>query len=728
MEKYLKNEHEQDFAYDFLWRDRRIANVSKMIELKRYLTVEKKKLRKKGKLRGFYFMDEKSIKGLEREEDELERQTKDMMEVRPHRITQPPSDQARLTWSYLGPESIGKHIDESLLCILPPPRSYLDRYEGENTGFMQSEQQQATHSFKSKGYYAENYLSNLGLLLNAFLSADHKPEVQERVSKLIEEILNVENFITPMSGKRGRVWNRYIEMLDPSDRQYKYAPIFFLEKYISQRVLEIVEEYNVEEDLYAPEKLSLLPGSKETVIDTINYSLSPSRRSKPPAKEYKWINSRDEIDFDTLIDVPKDLADEPSFLEGGDPGEVETFQRLLQKLTLSGKVDRDATGLDALSLKLEQEVNVSTVRDKEGYFQRKEEKKALIERLERERREKRFAEAESIFDIEVDPSEKLDLEGMYDDVDLDEDPEFSSTYMKFSEREISEGADKRFEENIEKIKSQTKFSYFGRGEGLHYVADVLDDKNFGMRDFYGHTDFEGVSTFLRDDSLAASEKLTESKDLLLLAGNAGIEMVTSLLFLDAYLHPKDKAVSRRATVHLAAPNRHVSMATKKDVRDALDFLKDLSHPHGKGVAQRIEKAIENEALVLQTPAFYDSPLPFWAAPDSFRNLTSSHDFVLSTSDHHYRRLTGDLSFDPQFSFSRVTRTIFPSANLLALRPLLHPGTVIGIPIPAVTRAMLRLEATWDIAGVYSVISLRDRNYNPGWYQRSHFKEDELSCV
>ncbi|GAB5364531.1 hypothetical protein AAMO2058_000978400 [Amorphochlora amoebiformis] len=616
---------------------------------------------------GFQFMTTQEIEDMGVYEAHVGKRNIDPSKGR--RVNRPITLEDRLNFSYFSSfASAVNMLDPTLVQTLPEPRWRFDEKDVDYWGHFESVEIQHRVS-KLEGEYARRYVDALPRILQPFTTDDYSHEVRSGVAKIISDVLTLSNNVKFLEGKRGEIWNRYVHMLPVHRRTYRDVPIFFLEKYVAQRLLSVLDAHgDPKVDGYAGIKQSMLQGANATFLEFL-------------------------ASLDTLKDPKLKLP------------------AILQRSTTAGRVDYLHFYLWGEKLKLvgvppverlpqlvrKRMVEAREVRKKEWEQKRDEEIARRIER-EKKRSDELRRSGKSIFDVDLDEEQEFDIDNPPEDWER--------------EFEVWGEKSKIYKEKQLEEPPETSISYEGRSEGVKYIGDEFPDEDFGVRDYWGHKNFNWFngSVFIRDDTVKASEKMNDSQHLLLLAGNAGLECLVDLLGIYHYLTERPQ---RQVTVHLAAPNRHPSMATRADINDAIEFLSTLNNEHALNISQTLKSAIQDKTLVLQTPFLYDTPVPFWSAARSFGEIISNADYIIVKSDYHYRRLTGDLHFPPDVPFSRVTRNIFGrNKTLLALRPISNPGTIIGMPVPGMSVARNRYEGLWDCLGILCAAQLRYDIPNP----------------
>uniref|UniRef100_A0A7S3Z817 Damage-control phosphatase ARMT1-like metal-binding domain-containing protein n=1 Tax=Lotharella globosa TaxID=91324 RepID=A0A7S3Z817_9EUKA len=576
-------------------------------------------------------------------------------------IGRKPSYEQRLNYSYLRSPTATQVFDEYTLKGLPLPRGFND--EVDFWAFKEDPimNQKAN---KTMGDYAYTVWANLDAIYAPFLQAPYSEACQEQVRNLIEEVRDLDRKITPL--KTNTKWNLFVHGLGYQRLRYRRAPIYFLENYVYQRLREILIETgeDPERDAYEEVKRKITEGSKDSFLE--------------------------------ILDILPDLRADGANLD-----------RLLRRSATAGRLDlfHNATyGKDQIVGKPQ-----ITYDEKHMYQLREETKRMEAEKeayIQQKRAEHKAYKAQKIADA---PEGKLiDIN---DEPDFDEDElqrlfpmhlvkQFNNEgLLQVRNRSIMPGSRFYSETSLDNVTMPV--TYWGREEGKLYVGDMADQQHFGVPNCW--TSCSYVTIFSRDDSTKAAEKLKDSNNLLMVMGHTGLECLTDLVLVDQYLQ---RGQGRKATLHLSTPNKQMSLCTASDIHAAVDFMAALDDHRAKGIATRLRHALEKGSLILKSPLFYNTPLPYWAAPQNFKAHMNQFDYVIVKSDWHYRRLTGDLEFFPCFAFSRLTSGILPNATLLALRTVNYPGSVVGLPYSAVNRARSHYKGYWDEIGIFAAIEMR----------------------
>ncbi|CAN7996886.1 unnamed protein product, partial [Ixodes hexagonus] len=199
----------------------------------------------------------------------------------------------------------------------------------------------------------------------------------------------------------------------------------------------------------------------------------------------------------------------------------------------------------------------------------------------------------------------------------------------------------------------------------------------------------------------------------LVMDNAGYELATDLCLLD-YLH--DCGFMSRACLHVKAMPWYVSDVTRRDLYDALRQLRELDHEPSSALARRCLSRLESNLWTV-------SEDPFWTLPHDYARMASVRpqlyqslrdaDLVLFKGDLNYRKLVGDLQWEPSTPFRDALRGFEPSF-LCTLRTI-KADTVAGLDAD-LAKEVARQSPDWMVTGEYALVQCagrtkwsRDRN-------------------
>ena len=160
---------------------------------------------------------------------------------------------------------------------------------------------------------------------------------------------------------------------------------------------------------------------------------------------------------------------------------------------------------------------------------------------------------------------------------------------------------------------------------------------------------------LVDDAAAASETVAGASCIHIVLDNAGSELVADLALTSFLLE-----AGKRVRLHAKPHPTYVSDVTPDDFARTVDRLDDAS-PQAAGA---LRNGIGAGSLEVATHPYWVSPLPFWRCPPDLVADLAQADIVIVKGDANYRRLLGDLHWDPTTPIASIVR---PPRPLLALR-------------------------------------------------------------
>ncbi|WP_240643878.1 damage-control phosphatase ARMT1 family protein [Antribacter gilvus] len=209
-----------------------------------------------------------------------------------------------------------------------------------------------------------------------------------------------------------------------------------------------------------------------------------------------------------------------------------------------------------------------------------------------------------------------------------------------------------------------------------------------------------VDDLVADDSATLWRLLdSEPGTVHLVADNAGRELTADLVLVDRLL-----ATDRASTVvlHLKPHPYYVSDAT---VSDLLTVLRRLTATPGAaaGIAARLRAALATDRLQVRAHEFWCTPGTFHELPTDLVDELSGAAVVIVKGDLNYRRLVGDLHWDPTTPFADVV-AYFP-APVAALRTL-KSDVAVGVTPDRLER-LENATPGWRTNGTHAVIHVRD---------------------
>ena len=199
------------------------------------------------------------------------------------------------------------------------------------------------------------------------------------------------------------------------------------------------------------------------------------------------------------------------------------------------------------------------------------------------------------------------------------------------------------------------------------------------------------SRLLVDDSAAAIRYLERDElNLHVILDNSGAELIADLAVAAHVLERHGKV-----TIHVKPHPTFVSDVTLPDLEETVETLSAE-----KTAAKRIATAIRNagNAVQLATHPFWVSPLPFWECPESVVDHLSDADLVVVKGDANYRRLLGDLHWDPTTPFDEIVRPLQPLVALRTTKALVAAGIAAEVVEHASTT-----DPDWLTNGEWGVI-------------------------
>ena len=186
--------------------------------------------------------------------------------------------------------------------------------------------------------------------------------------------------------------------------------------------------------------------------------------------------------------------------------------------------------------------------------------------------------------------------------------------------------------------------------------------------------------------------------IILVADNAGLELVADLVFVD---HLLCNDLASHVILQVKPYPHFVSDAIPADVMTCLRLLAEASTPITE-VGRRIREAIRLGRLTLTAHWFFCSPESFHNLPDDLVRVYAGADLTIFKGDLNYRRLVGDCYWPPEADFAAVT-DYFPSPAA-ALR--VHKSEVtVGVGPERLSQLAVQ-RADWRVSGEYATAQLR----------------------
>jgi hypothetical protein len=200
-----------------------------------------------------------------------------------------------------------------------------------------------------------------------------------------------------------------------------------------------------------------------------------------------------------------------------------------------------------------------------------------------------------------------------------------------------------------------------------------------------------------DDSDAWWAVLDTATEVIVVADNAGLELLADLVLID---HILTACPASSVRLHLKPLPFFVSDATTADAVACLDRLGRT--PDTAGSVSRLRAAAASGRLSLHAHEFYCAPLPYQRMPEDLAGQFAAASLTIMKGDLNYRRLTGDRAWPPQTPFGDVVG-YFPG-RLAALRTL-KSDVLTGVS-PEVIARLGGPAGSWRTNGTRGLIQVR----------------------
>ncbi|KAH7931630.1 hypothetical protein HPB52_025529 [Rhipicephalus sanguineus] len=180
--------------------------------------------------------------------------------------------------------------------------------------------------------------------------------------------------------------------------------------------------------------------------------------------------------------------------------------------------------------------------------------------------------------------------------------------------------------------------------------------------------------------------------------NSGYELATDLILLD-FLH-ETRYIST-VTIHVKAIPWFVSDVMRRDLFWTLREMEDSDHTATQALSERCQHRIMEGVWYVMDDVFWTQSFDYaemaTRRPDLYKLLQSA-DLLLFKGDLNYRKLVGDLSWNPTVPFKQALRGFEPTF-VCALRTL-KADTVAGID-PAILDEVAQRSPDWMVTGEYA---------------------------
>jgi uncharacterized protein with ATP-grasp and redox domains len=149
----------------------------------------------------------------------------------------------------------------------------------------------------------------------------------------------------------------------------------------------------------------------------------------------------------------------------------------------------------------------------------------------------------------------------------------------------------------------------------------------------------------------------------LVTDNYGTELALDLALVDGLLD----GVAESVTLHVKAHPTYVSDATREDVLDFLRLLADERRPLFRALGDRLNAALLDGRLSILPDYGWNSSRFLPDMPALLEALRTA-DLVIVKGDANYRRVTGDILYDPTTPFAEVLAyTRVPTACIRTMK-------------------------------------------------------------
>ncbi|KAI8788219.1 protein-glutamate O-methyltransferase [Biomphalaria glabrata] len=185
--------------------------------------------------------------------------------------------------------------------------------------------------------------------------------------------------------------------------------------------------------------------------------------------------------------------------------------------------------------------------------------------------------------------------------------------------------------------------------------------------------------------------------------NAGFELVTDLCLAEFLV---STGLASKICFHVKAMPWFVSDVTERDFMWTLKQMSAMNHLAISRFSQKWKSYLQDGKWSLRVSDYWTMPNDYNQMKELFPNLysdLSSTDFILFKGDLNYRKLVGDLQWDPTTDFSVALRDFKP-APLCVLRTL-KSDVVVGLN-PGQAEDVKKIDGNWMINGEWAVISVQ----------------------
>ncbi len=178
--------------------------------------------------------------------------------------------------------------------------------------------------------------------------------------------------------------------------------------------------------------------------------------------------------------------------------------------------------------------------------------------------------------------------------------------------------------------------------------------------------------------------------------NSGAELVADLA-LAADVLSRDGKV----TIHAKPHPTFVSDVTLPDLDATIERL-SAEPSRAADIGKALTKGRDRGTVSESVHPFWVSPLPFWECPGDLVDTLADADIVVVKGDANYRRLLGDLHWDPTAPFTDIVRPLQPLLSLRTPKSLVAAGIA-----PEMVQEAAEIDPDWMSSGEWGIIQFVD---------------------
>ncbi|HVB43317.1 MAG TPA: damage-control phosphatase ARMT1 family protein [Streptosporangiaceae bacterium] len=208
---------------------------------------------------------------------------------------------------------------------------------------------------------------------------------------------------------------------------------------------------------------------------------------------------------------------------------------------------------------------------------------------------------------------------------------------------------------------------------------------------------QGSSMLVADDSADLRAALGADASVVIVADNAGRELLADLVLMD---HLLQQGQASAVMLHVKPWPYYVSDATTADV---LACLRRLARTSGgaAAIAHRVHTAMAEGRLGLYTHEFYCAPWCYRRMPADLASEFEQASLTIFKGDLNYRRLVGDRDWPPVTPFSDVA-SYFPCP--VAVLRTLKSDVITGLS-PATVADLDATGQSWRTDGSHGLLQV-----------------------